>query len=184
MPTIFFPKKISQPPKFLYSPKMGFEKKCPRCLLTKPVSEFPGEKKCYCRPCRNAYLVEYMLARPALRREKNRKKNDSRRDRRRVDEQLRRAYNKAREARYRAKIRKAGGRHSARDILALFDAQRGRCAACRCSIAGGYDVDHVVPLFLGGSNDRLNIQLLCQSCNNRKGKKHPVLFMQECGSLI
>lgn len=32
-------------------------------------------------------------------------------------------------------------------------------------------IDHVVPIFHGGSNDLDNLQILCLSCNSRKGCK-------------
>lgn len=52
------------------------------------------------------------------------------------------------------------------DIIALFGS---RCLRCGSEV--GLSVDHVIPLFLGGSNKLDNKQLLCVSCNSSKGIK-------------
>lgn len=85
---------------------------------------------------------------------------------------------------YRARKRGATGLHTAADVLALMAAQKCKCAVCRTDITKAYHVDHNMPLVLGGSNDKTNIQLLCPSCNTSKGGKHPVEFMQQRGYLI
>lgn len=84
----------------------------------------------------------------------------------------------------RAKKAAADGSHSVSDINQLFTLQRCKCACCKSSIKDGYHVDHIIPLVAGGSNDRLNLQLLCPSCNLSKGAKHPVDFMQQRGYLL
>ena len=84
----------------------------------------------------------------------------------------------------KANKRAAQGRHTASDITTIFKHQRGLCAICREIIADGYEVDHVMPLALGGSNGKENLQLLCRPCNRRKGSKHPVAFMRERGFLL
>ncbi len=84
----------------------------------------------------------------------------------------------------RARKNSAGGTHTAQDIKRLFDLQRGKCSCCKTSINGGYHVDHIIPLALGGRNDRMNLQLLCPTCNLRKGAKHPQEFMQQQGFLL
>ena len=62
--------------------------------------------------------------------------------------------------------------------------QKERCAICRCSIKSLHHVDHIMPLALGGEHEPHNIQLLCPICNLRKGKAHPVEFMQRSGYLL
>lgn len=66
----------------------------------------------------------------------------------------------------------------------LLSLQKGKCAICRCSIAHGYHIDHVMPLALGGKHEPSNLQLLCPPCNLRKSAKHPVDYMQEAGFLL
>lgn len=73
----------------------------------------------------------------------------------------------------RARVRSSEGRHTAKDIESLFLRQGAKCATCKTSIRNGYDVDHIMPIALGGSNWPDNLQLLCQSCNRRKNAKHP-----------
>lgn len=67
--------------------------------------------------------------------------------------------------------RKAYGSHTLKDIQRLYDLQEGCCAYCGKSFDAGYEVDHIVPLSRGGSNDAKNLALACQSCNRSKGNK-------------
>ena len=42
-----------------------------------------------------------------------------------------------------------------------------RCVSC--SSKDSLEVDHIVPVCLGGTNDSDNLQTLCKKCNRRKG---------------
>lgn len=84
----------------------------------------------------------------------------------------------------RARVRGAEGKHTLADIRALLVIQKGKCVYCKADIKAGYHVDHIMPLRLGGSNDRRNLQLLCQPCNNSKWATHPVVFAQRIGLLL
>ena len=85
----------------------------------------------------------------------------------------------------RAAVRLATGSHAASDIDAIRAAQRNRCAYCKVRLGPlGGEIDHVVPLHGGGTNDRRNLQLLCTSCNRSKGAKHPVDHARRIGLLI
>ena len=84
----------------------------------------------------------------------------------------------------RARVKGAEGQHTAKEIKQLLARQKCRCVVCKKSIEDGYHEDHIVPLSRGGSNCIRNIQLLCPTCNCRKGSKPPVKFMQEMGFLL
>lgn len=86
----------------------------------------------------------------------------------------------------KARRKGAEGRHTKHDIAALMKTQRSRCAHpwCKRSLKAAYHIDHVMPIALGGSNDRFNLQLLCPTCNLRKRAKHPIDFAQENGLLL
>lgn len=83
----------------------------------------------------------------------------------------------------RARLKERPGSHTATDVLAIGALQRWRCACCHVDIKRKYHVDHIEPIAKGGSNDRLNLQLLCPMCNISKQDRHPVEFMQTRGFL-
>jgi 5-methylcytosine-specific restriction endonuclease McrA len=86
----------------------------------------------------------------------------------------------------RARERNAGGTHTATDIRYLLRIQKDKCAHpwCRKSLLRGYHIDHIMPLARGGRNDRQNLQLLCETCNQKKKSKHPIDFAQQNGMLL
>lgn len=86
--------------------------------------------------------------------------------------------NRAHQQNRRARKANAGGRLSPGIAERLFQLQRGRCACCRMPLGNDYELDHIVPLVMGGSNTDDNIQLLTATCNRRKGAKDPIEFMQ------
>ncbi|MBS7804498.1 HNH endonuclease [Rhizobiales bacterium TNE-4] len=61
---------------------------------------------------------------------------------------------------------------SAKERLHHFLKANGCCAKCSLKITPGkrWDLDHVIPLSLGGTNDTTNLQVLCQACHNQKTK--------------
>ena len=77
--------------------------------------------------------------------------------------------------RLRAYRRGAGGFVRPADVRKRMWAQGGKCAICRASLGAlyarppGYHIDHRVALANGGANDPANIQLLCVTCNLKKG---------------
>jgi 5-methylcytosine-specific restriction endonuclease McrA len=84
----------------------------------------------------------------------------------------------------RARKAAAGGKLSIDLKPKLFKLQNGKCACCSKPLGKNCEIDHVIPLSLGGSNEDSNTQLLRQFCNRSKGGKHPVQYMQEKGFLI
>jgi 5-methylcytosine-specific restriction endonuclease McrA len=55
-----------------------------------------------------------------------------------------------------------------RNVLELLIKEYGCCL--RCGETENLSRDHVIPLSLGGPNTMENLQLLCVSCNARKGQ--------------
>jgi hypothetical protein len=77
-----------------------------------------------------------------------------------------------------------GGSHTAEQIEALYIRQRERCAGCNKSIRKYYEIDHIIPITRGGSNNISNIQLLCLPCNRTKHNKPPEKWAREQGRLL
>lgn len=45
------------------------------------------------------------------------------------------------------------------------------CMCALCNVAAATEVDHIVPLEQGGSNDEINLQPLCKECHLAKTKQ-------------
>jgi 5-methylcytosine-specific restriction endonuclease McrA len=85
----------------------------------------------------------------------------------------------------RAARRGAPGKHTREDIAEIAVLQNNRCAYCRVNLGKvKRHIDHIMPICLGGSNERKNLQLLCMTCNTRKNRKHPIEFAQQMGRLL
>ena len=85
----------------------------------------------------------------------------------------------------RSARKKAGGKHTAQDIAAIYAMQKGKCAYCRVKLTSGLrEVDHIVPIKLGGTNDRSNLQVLCRPCNRSKRARDPISYAQSKGMLL
>ena len=61
-----------------------------------------------------------------------------------------------------------------RERLDLFLLAHGRCERCGWALAPGtrWDIDHVIPLALGGRDQADNLQVLCAACHG--GKTHRI----------
>jgi hypothetical protein len=78
----------------------------------------------------------------------------------------------------------SGGKLSTDLAEKLLLLQKGKCACCGKKLGIDYHLDHIMPLFLGGTNTDNNIQLLRSKCNLNKSTKHPIDFMQMRGFLL
>lgn len=65
----------------------------------------------------------------------------------------------------------AEGKFFKKDILIKLELQNNKCVYCKCDVSISYHVDHIMPLYRGGSNWPDNLQILCPSCNCSKGAK-------------
>lgn len=148
------------------------------------VREFRLQNKDYVRKCN----VEWAANNPKRRKEINVAWADRNRDYLAAKQKAWRTENpeKAKEVsrNSRAKRRAALGSHTQKEVMYIIQAQRKKCAYCGVSLSLGYHIDHIVPLALGGSNYRHNLQALCPKCNGRKGAKHPVDYAREIGLLL
>lgn len=167
---------------------------CAKCGIVKLLNDFNKDKsrkygvKHVCKSCCKEYRIQYYIKKKEqlakksaqyrilhieLMRERFKKWYISNKEKSRENCRNRRAR----------KIN-APGKNTASDIKQLMTLQKSKCAVCRCSIKNGYHVDHIVPLAKGGSNDKFNLQLLCQPCNQSKHAKDPIYFMQQRGFLL
>lgn len=84
----------------------------------------------------------------------------------------------------RARKKANGGSHTPEQIEELHSKQRYRCVGCKASIRNHYEVDHIIPVSKGGTNDISNIQLLCVTCNRSKYTKSQEQWAREQGRLL
>ena len=54
--------------------------------------------------------------------------------------------------------------------LNLFLKRKGSCGSCyqKIDAVKAWDIDHIIPLALGGTNEAKNLQILCKPCHNSK----------------
>lgn len=71
----------------------------------------------------------------------------------------------------RARKRNAPGKFTMEDVDNLRSIQNGLCAYCLKPLVEKYDIDHIIPLKIGGSNFPTNLALACQGCNRSKQAK-------------
>jgi 5-methylcytosine-specific restriction endonuclease McrA len=83
-----------------------------------------------------------------------------------------------------ARKKLAEGSHTADDIQRIYQAQKGKCAYCRQDVGNKYQVDHIIALSNGGSNDRRNLQITCGPCNTKKRARDPLEYARSLGLLL
>lgn len=81
----------------------------------------------------------------------------------------------------RAAMLQADGYLEFGEEINILQTQDYKCVYCGKDLIAGYHADHIVPLTKGGSNWGDNIQMLCQTCNNKKYVKLPWDYEKEIG---
>lgn len=125
------------------------EQRCPRCLETKPITEFSSMTQAYCRPCHASYARELRKGRTPEQRAKTRIQENA----------------------YRHGI-------DAQALLELVDQQGGLCAICQSDLNGDarrwhIDHDHACCPNTSGDKGRQRKRgcgkcirgILCANCN-------------------
>ncbi len=80
----------------------------------------------------------------------------------------------------RAKAVGARGQLTVAELRGIILDSGGRCAWCGKSIVGQeFEVDHIIPLAMGGAHIPDNLAACCPNCNRSKSDKHPATFAQE-----
>lgn len=173
-------------------------KTCKKCNVEKPLSEFHKDKKLKdghsnrCKECAIARAKEHYqsnredaIARQKAWTEANRDKTreysrqsyqrnlDSRREKNR-------AYSAAWAKKYPEKARMLVAKRRARLLsaghenivgwLELLQFYGGVCA--KCGSQEDLQLDHIIPISLGGRHATHNFQILCRSCNSSKGNRN------------
>lgn len=180
-------------------------KTCPMCNENKGSDHFwknvahPSGLAVYCKACESIRAEvakkndpDYYKKQYARAREKQLAYYKKRRE---IDPQpLRDAVNRWRAnnrdharaytAKRRERINKSGGNYTKHDVAKIRELQNNKCAACKVCLSGGYHVDHIMPIALGGTNCPDNLQVLCPPCNLSKHAKDPIAWANERGLLI
>ena len=59
------------------------------------------------------------------------------------------------------------------EAIGEFHRQRGLCLHCGQPWGRGGEIDHHIPVSLGGDASIQNLRVLCHGCNAKKGNRHP-----------
>jgi hypothetical protein len=73
---------------------------------------------------------------------------------------------------YKARKKKADGKHTKEDVAQIIKNQKGLCFWCNQKL-DKIHMDHYIPLKKGGSNNAQNLVASCPKCNQSKGAKMP-----------
>jgi 5-methylcytosine-specific restriction endonuclease McrA len=81
----------------------------------------------------------------------------------------------------RAKVLANGGNYTVEDIHKIHQLQKKRCYWCtkryNPEIRNTWQIDHIWPLDLGGTNDSQNLCISCPKCNRAKHAMTPMEFI-------
>ena len=159
-------------------------KTCTKCSATKPASGFyvnrtaPDGLQSYCKECcKAASSAVAKRLRAEVRAFRERRAPDPAWRRRCADHYAKYGYSaRIYSANWHAHERGASGFLTEQDVNILYKRQEARCARCRTSLGAkrkpnGYHIDHITPVSRGGKNVPSNVQLLCPTCNVRKGAR-------------
>ena len=140
--------------------------RCTDCGAPPP----PDLSPCLCRLVADSNRLEYRVDEAIWRTELQAL---WKRDRRRVDDWH------SKRARNEAKRNSPDPSYTAADVAMLRSIQDDTCYYCQTSIISNYQVDHLEPLAMGGSDGVVNIMLACPTCNREKWKHSEAKFWRK-----
>lgn len=68
-------------------------------------------------------------------------------------------------------------------VIEKLKGQNYKCVYCGVDIKESFSIDHIIPLSKGGTNDIENIDLVCKSCNTKKGTRSKERMLEIMGSI-
>ncbi len=71
------------------------------------------------------------------------------------------------------------GSFNKHEIIKLYEIQSELCYYCMEELNNNYEIDHIVPLFSGGSNWPINLALACKKCNLKKSWTSESYFLKK-----
>ena len=171
-------------------------KTCSKCGETKPFEDYYKQTDCAggyrpdCKECVRDRIREARKADLQSYRERDRTRNLAPTRKDQMREAGKRRYAKdpegqraARRAHYalnserwtiyrrRREARKAAVEHQPYTREEIFDRDAGTCRGCAKLLPyekGAFQIDHIVPISLGGPDTPANVQIMCPSCNRAK----------------
>ena len=54
--------------------------------------------------------------------------------------------------------------------------QQWRCGHCKLLLPPSYEIDHIIPLYMGGSNHISNLNALCRNCHGNKTMSDKIIY--------
>lgn len=173
------------------------KKTCSQCGVEKPLTDFYKQKQClygvhsFCKECLKAGMRARRAANLERERQRDRERYANNPERnaavkarakahydanREHHLQNRRDYyeqNREKWEHWRAKriALLRGVEHQPYTRREIYERDNGICRICGEPLpyaSGGFALDHIVPIALGGPDTPANIQLTCQPCNREK----------------
>jgi len=79
---------------------------------------------------------------------------------------------------------KTQGGASSEDLKEWSDKQEKVCHWCGCNCEENFEIDHYLPIALGGEHETYNFVISCMPCNRKKHAQHPAEFAASIGRLL
>lgn len=152
-------------------------KKCSKCFITKPISDFAKHKnnrdglQFWCKNCYKISSKKYRDDNPEKRKKTQKNYRDANPEKvKKTNETYRKAnLDKARLREHLRRIKKQNN-----GIYLVSDKFLKKIYDSPCVFCGSkerIELDHIIPIARGGQHSEGNLQPLCKSCNSSKSDK-------------